>query len=460
MTAQIPLWSPMEIQLALNTSVDQSIVATGVQFNSKEIVAGDLFIALTGGKTDGHKYVSDALDRGAVGCIVTHIVEGVPPEKQIVVSDTKLALESLARFARMRTTAQVVAITGSCGKTSTKEMLAACLTDQGKTHATAKNFNNDLGIPFTLANMPADTQYAVIEMGISHPGEMAPLSDLVRPDLTLITNIAPAHQEFFPDTTAIANEKIHITDYQNKNGAIILNHDDAQYQLLADVATAVGLKKIIRFGSDEKSDIQLLHAKVHESSTEVAIRWHGETINYTLQFVGQHFALNSLAVLAAVDALGASVEQAINTLSKLQPVSGRGQTTTITIQGKTIHLIDDAYNANPTSMAASIRTLGTHNGRLVAVLGDMLELGEKSYEMHLDMLELLAQNNIHKLYAVGPMMSRVFDLAPPDLQGAKVASALDLKETLVADLQDGDWVLFKASHSTGLDPLIQELKGA
>ena len=454
-----PLWTSTELHMALNTPVDKKIKVSGVTFNSKEVHVGDLFIALTNGKTDGHLYVKNALEKGASACVVDHLLPDVFPYQQIVVPDTTLALQSLARFARMRTTATVIGITGSCGKTTTKEMLTACLKEQGKTHATQKNLNNNLGVPFTLANMPADTQYAVIEMGISHPKEMSELSDFVRPDITLITNIAPAHQEYFPDTQAIAQEKIHIVDYQNKEGTIILNHTDAHYQFLADTALSAGVKKIIRFGSDDKSDFQLLNASTRDEMTLVTAHWHGERLKYVLHFTGYHFALNSLATLAAIDAAGASVETAIHTLETLSPVEGRGKTASVIIEGKTLHFIDDAYNANPVSMKASLEALGLRSGRKIAVLGDMLELGEKSYQMHLDILEILAQNNIDRLYAVGPIMNQVFDLAPPSLQGAKSLSATGLADILRFDLQEGDWVLFKASHGTGLDALIKKLKG-
>ena len=456
---QNPLWSASELQMALNAKVDVQRVAYGVTFDSRVVKLGDLFVALKTDTNDGHKYVRQALEKGASICLVDHEVEGIAPENQIVVPDTLKALEALARFARMRSAATVIGITGSCGKTSTKEMLAACFEKQGITYKTQKNFNNNLGVPFTLANMPSETQYAVIEMGISHPGEMVELSDFVRPQITLITNIAPAHQEFFADTRAIAAEKVHILDYQSKDGTVVLNADDAQYQFLADTAVAAGIKKIIRFGQNEKSDFRLISTELQDNQTHVVADWHGEKLRYSLNFFGTHFALNSLAVFAAIDAAGASVEQAVQDIQILSPVQGRGQIETVTIAGKTIHLIDDAYNANPVSMVASIQALGQRSSPKIAVLGDMLELGEKSYEMHLDLLEDLAQNNIDKLYAVGPIMSRVFDLAPPALQGAKAQSAVELVEVLRRDLPEGAWVLFKASHGTGLDPLIRQLKG-
>ncbi len=454
-----PLWTSSELQMALNTTVDKNIWADGITFDSRVIKLGDIFVALKTEKNDGHQYVKTALENGARACIVDHKLDDVFEENQIVVPDTLKALEALARFARMRTDAQVIGITGSCGKTSTKEMLASCLTQQGKTHATQKNFNNNLGVPFTMANMPRDTQYAVIEMGISHPGEMTELSDFVRPNITLITNIAPAHQEYFADMRAIAAEKIHIVDYQNKDGSIVLNVDDPQYQFLADTATEAGLKKVIRFGENEKADFHLLSAVLHDNTTHVVAEWHGEKLTYDLNFAGAHFALNSLAVLAAIDAAGASVDQAVQDLETLKPLQGRGQVYDVHWSDKTVHLIDDAYNANPASMKASIIAFGQRPGRKIAVLGDMLELGEKSYQMHLDILPLLEQNNVSKLYAVGPVMSQAFDLVSPDMQGAKTLSATDFADVLRHDLLDGDWVLFKASHGTGLAPLIQKLKG-
>ena len=454
-----PLWPATELQMALNTSVDKNICAGGIVFDSRTIKLGDIFVALKTEANDGHKYVRQALEKGAVACIVDHEISDIFKENQIVVPNTLKALDALARFSRMRTEAQIIGITGSCGKTSTKEMLASCLAQQGRTYATQKNFNNNLGVPFTLANMPADTQYGVIEMGISHPGEMVELSDLVRPNVTLVTNIAPAHQEYFADTRAIASEKIHILDYQNKEGAIVLNCDDTQYQFLADTATKAGLKKIIRFGQGEKADFKLLSASFLDDKTRVIAEWHGEKLSYELDFIGTHFALNSLAVLAAIDALGASVDQAIQDIQTLSPIQGRGKNFTAVVDGKTVHIIDDAYNANPVSMSAGIKALGLRRGRKIAVLGDMLELGEKSYEMHLDILQELEQNNIDKLYAVGPIMGQVFDLAPSDIQGAKAESAGDLADILWRDLQEEDWVLFKASHGIGLEALIRKLKG-
>ncbi len=455
-----PLWTGKELQLALNNpSVLPELKAYGVVFNSRETKVGDIFIALTTGQTDGHQYVQDALNRGAVVCIVSHEMPNVFAHQQIVVPDTLQALHALARFARMRTQAQVVGITGSCGKTSTKEMLLATLQEQGIAYATAANFNNNLGVPFTLANMPANTQYAIIEMGVSHPGEMTELSDFVRPNVTIVTNIAPAHQEFFPDKRAIAAEKIHILDYQSKDGTIVLNADDEQSQFMADTAVAAGIKKIIRFGQNDQSDFKLLSARVTNDATIVSAQWYEEKLDFALRLIGRHFAINALGVLAVIDALGASVDYAVKTLEKLKPIAGRGQTTDLSINGKTVHIIDDAYNANPASMGAGIAALGARSGQKIAVLGDMLELGDNSYQMHLDILDQLEENGVSKLYAVGPIMSQVFDLAPPHLQGAKAPSAVELADRLRMDLQDGDWVLFKASHGIGLAKLIKELKG-
>ena len=430
----------------------------GAVNDNRKVEKDFLFIPMVGARVDGHDFIEDAFSKGALASLAEHELEKCSGP-YIIVKDTKIALKQIATAYRMELTIPVVGVIGSVGKTSTKEMLASCLAKQGKTHATQKNFNNNLGVPFTMANMPRDTQYAVIEMGISHPGEMTELSDFVRPSVTLITNIAPAHQEYFADTRAIAAEKIHIVDYQNKEGSIVLNDDDPQFQFLADTALSAGLKKVIRFGQGEKADFHLLSAVLHDNTTHVVAEWHGEKLTYDLNFVGAHFALNSLSVLAAIDAIGASVDQAVQDLATLQPLQGRGQVYEVHLDDKIVHLIDDAYNANPASMKASIIAFGQRPGRKIAVLGDMLELGEKSYQMHLDILPLLEQNNVSKLYAVGPVMSQAFDLVSPDMQGAKTLSATDFAEVLRHDLQDGDWVLFKASHGTGLAPLIQKLKG-
>lgn len=456
---EISLWRAAELQQALGVPVDKNLNAWDVVFNSKEVKVGSLFVALTGGARDGHTFVKSALERGASVCLVSKDVPDVFPDKLIKVPDTRLALDALARFSRMRSEAQVVGITGSSGKTTTKEMVASCLSAQGQTHATPANLNNDLGVAVTLANMPRSVQYAVIEMGISHVGEMEHLSDLVRPNVSIITGIAPAHQEFFKTLEMTATEKAHIMDFQDKNGTIILPTESPCAKQLFDAAHLENMRHIVRFGKSEEAEVRLESIYIPKQQMQVSASVFGEKVKYTLKFLGEHYALDSLAVLAAVDALGASMTQAITTLETLRPGAGRGEIQEINIQGKKITLIDDAYNANPASMAAGLKMLSLFEGRKIAVLGDMLELGTESCARHLDLLDNLTQNGPNKVYAVGPQMKQVFDLLAKEQQGAWAETPEALFPVLTTNLNQGDVVWIKSSHGTGLYRLVEKLKG-
>ncbi len=456
---EIPLWSAQELQQALAVTLPSYIQGWNVVFNSQEVKVGSLFVALTGGKRDGHEFVKAALKQGASGCIVSKKVEGVFDDRLILVPNTRLVIDALARFARMRSQAQVIGVTGSSGKTTTKEMLGACLSGQGLTYMTPANLNNDLGVALTLANMPRQTQYAVIEMGISHPGEMSHLSDLVRPHVSVITNISAAHQEFFKTLEMTATEKAHIFDYQDKNGATVLNMDTPCGDLLLQLAHAANIRHIIRFGKNTQADLSLKDIQIQNRQMHLCVQWHGQTNNFGLNFVGKHYALDALATLGAVDAIGASAVQAIESLQNLFPTAGRGKAETIDFCHHTITLIDDAYNANPASMQAGLQMLALYEGRHIAVLGDMLELGEESLQRHLDLLENLTHNGPDKVYAVGVQMKHVFDLLPATQQGAWAETPETLFSVLQKDLKDGDVVWVKSSHGTGLYRLVNQMKG-
>lgn len=453
------LWNGVELQQALTVPVAKNIKVWRVLFNSKDVQLGDLFVALTGGARDGHEFVKDAVEKGASLCLVNHELPDIPKEKQVIVADTRKALESLARYARMRTEAQVVGVTGSSGKTTTKEMLGACLSTQGKTFMTEANLNNDLGVALMLANLPADSQYAVIEMGISHVGEMTQLSDLVRPNVSIITSIHPAHQEFFKTLEIIATEKAHILDFQDKNGTIIFNADTNCAKLLSDLANQSNIKHILTFGSKENADIQLADTFVQGDKMHVKAEFHGEKLNYDLGFVGRHYALDSLAVLGAVDALGASTIQALQTIQTLMPTQGRGRVQKIEVDGKNITLIDDAYNANPASMQAGLEALSFYKGRKVVVLGDMLELGDEAEQRHLDILKVLEHNEMDKVFAVGTLMKAVFDGLSENQKGGWCQTADEMYDVLMPQLRDQDVLYIKSSHGTGLYKLVKRLKG-
>lgn len=456
-----PLWSARELQMALSVPIADSIKAWGVSIDTRTLKTGDLYVAIKGDKMDGHQFVHEALEKGAVACLVDHKIPDVLDENQIVVSNTIEGFKSLARFARMRSDAVFIGITGSSGKTTTKEMLRACLSEQGLTHATIGNLNNQLGVPLTLTNMPLEVQYAIIEMGMSHAGELTELSDLVRPDMTLITMVGPAHFASFKDENAIAAAKAEIFRYQNRYGTAVLNRDNRFYQFFADEASGQGIKHILSFGTDEKADFILRQASVENGQTHVVAESHGTSLTYTLQFIGHHFAMNSLAVLAMVDAVGASVVQAVKSLERVLPVAGRGSLISASVEGKNFFLIDDAYNANPASVKASLNALGLREtkGRKIAVLGDMLELGPQSAQMHLDLKTDIMDNRIDKVYATGTDMAHLYQALPESVQGAFESIPQALLKRLRADILPDDIVLVKASNGSGLKVIVESLKG-
>lgn len=455
------IWKSHELELALNTTVNSYVSACGVSIDTRTLQTGDLFIALKGDHADGHDFVRTAVENGAAACLVDHLIDGVPISKQIVVSDTQKGLEALARFSRMRSKAVFIGVTGSSGKTTSKEMLKTCLIPQGAVFATQGNFNNQIGVPLMLAKLPPSTEYAIIEMGMNHTGEMEALSDLVRPNITLITMIGSAHREFFKDEIDIAAAKAEIYTYQDKNGISVLNMESPFFNFLAEQVWQNKIHRIISFGQKKEADFQLVDFQTNRDKTRVKISWHGSVYTYELGFIGRHFVLDSLGVLAVVDAVGASVEQAMLTLINAKPASGRGSIQRITFNdNRNVTLIDDTYNANPSSMRASIQTLGLHNeGRRVAVLGDMLELGEESSSMHRALVSVLIENQIDKVYTVGPLMSSLFDVLPAALRGAKTSNSIEMSAILLAQLQPEDVVLIKGSNGMKLSKIISAFKG-
>ncbi len=455
------LWKSTELAMALNTTVCPYVNAVGVSIDSRTLSYGDIYIALKGERHDGHDYVVAAIDKGACACVVDHLIPSIPVSKQIIVEDTQVALESLARFARMRSEAVFIGITGSSGKTTTKEMLRAVLSEQGRVFATAGNFNNQIGVPLMLARMPLDTEYAVIEMGMNHFGEMAFLSELVRPNHTLITMIGAAHRAYFKSDDDIAVAKGEIYEYADQNGTAVLNKESAQFRYLLGEAQKAGIRHIVTFGERQGADFELTTCMVEPNHTVVHFRWHGSNYVFHLGFSGRHFALNALGVLAIVDAVGASVEQAMQTLANVKPLAGRGAADTITLpSGQTITLIDDAYNANPKSVEASLNTLGVYtNARRVAVLGDMLELGEEAETYHCALAKVIEQNQIDKVFLVGILMKKLFESLPAEKRGLWTETADEMCVQLPSQLQTGDVVLVKASNGMGLKKVINSLKG-
>ena len=457
-----PVWTAEDLTLALSTRVAEHISAFGISIDTRTLRLGDLFIALKGEKADGHAFVKKAVELGASVCLVEHLVDNVPANKQIMVTDTMDALETLAQYRRMRCSATIIGVTGSSGKTTTKEMIKTCLSAQGKTHATAGNFNNQIGVPLTLATMPTDTRFAVIEMGMNHAGELMRLSNMVRPDVTIITSIGSAHREFFPTEEDVARAKSEIFDYQNRQGTVVLNRDSTFYHFLKEAASKQGLQRFLTFGKRGYADFGIAAMTPGPSGTTVSFTTnYGQNIyQFHLSFWGEHFVYDALGALAVVQAAGGDLSKAVQTIETVQPAAGRGHSFDITLDNKHITIIDDCYNANPSSMRASLTALGLRFGkRKVAVLGDMLELGDLGPDMHAGLAEVISKAGITFVHTVGPLMQHLWQTLPADRRGLSVSTVTELIPALYTHLQDGDIVLVKASHGMNLTAIISDLKG-
>ena len=446
------LWTADEAAAATGGRARGDWTATGVSIDTRTIRPGDLFVALTDAR-DGHDFVASALEKGAAAALVSRVPDGVDPAAPLlVVPDVLAALESLGRAGRARMTGRVIAVTGSVGKTSTKDMARTALAGQGRIHAAEASYNNHWGVPLTLARMPQDTDFAIIEIGMNHPGEIAPLSRLARPHVAMITTVAAAHLEAFGAIEGIAREKGAIFEGLEPVGHAIIPEDLPVTQILRDCADAAGAL-VMGFGRDGQA--KLVQARPADGAIRCRARIGGETVDFTLQTTGAHFAMNAVGVLAALAAARADLKEAAKRLGDWLPPKGRGAVEDLT----GIRLIDDAYNANPTSLAAGLATLaGLQGGRRVAILGDMLELGRDEIAMHRDMAADPAMAQVDLVHSAGPRMRHLHDALPPAKRGIWAESASDLA-TRVADLvAPGDIVLVKGSKSSRISTVVDALR--
>ncbi len=455
------LWSSAEAAAAVNGHATSLWDAFGVSIDSRSVRKDDLFVALAGPRFDGHCFVDQALQSGAAAALVSDPPNGTTNESRslLLVRDTMKALCRLGAAARQRTPARIAAITGSVGKTGTKEALAHVLERQGLTSASRQSFNNHWGVPLSLARMPRDADYGVFEIGMNHAGEITPLVSLVRPHVAVITAIAPAHMAHFDSLDDIARAKAEIFHGLNGGTAIIPRNCD-QYGLLADAARRAGAGTIVSFGSHPDSDMRLAAASPHGDGTRVSAFWHNTPIDFRIALPGVHWPVNALAVLAATTALGADMGEAAAALASMPPLSGRGSIHTLRWASGTIRLIDDSYNANPASMRAALETLGrmdAKTGRRIAVLGDMLELGSRSQEEHAGLSTHIERNCIDLVFLAGREIRALEGRLGPERIGG-VADDVDALTPLVSDsLAPGDIVTVKASHGIGLTSLVETL---
>ncbi|MBU4136668.1 MAG: UDP-N-acetylmuramoyl-tripeptide--D-alanyl-D-alanine ligase [Alphaproteobacteria bacterium] len=422
--------------------------ATGLTYNSREIAPGDLFLALKGAR-DGHDFAAAAFAAGATGALAEHAVDGGP---SVIVSDTLRGLEALGMAARDRTPARRGAVTGSVGKTSVTQAIKAGLDLAGPSHASIKSYNNHIGVPLTLARMPRTTERAVFEIGMNAPGEIAPLSRMVRPHAACVTTVGPVHIEAFADGEAgVAAEKATIFEGLAEDGVAVFNADVAFAAVLDAGARRAGAR-IATFGSGAGCDARLIDFQPHETGARVRAELFGRSVDFQLAQSGFHWGLNSLCVLLMLDALDVSLDTALAALSEFQPLAGRGQTMTVHAPGGDFTLIDESYNANPLSMAAGFRSLGARQpsagGRRVVVLTDMLELGDQSEALHEGLAGPIDAAGLDLVHAAGPEMKRLYDDLPGSRQGLWRETAAELAAEAAMLVGKGDIVMVKGSNGS------------
>ncbi|WP_299148833.1 UDP-N-acetylmuramoyl-tripeptide--D-alanyl-D-alanine ligase [uncultured Tateyamaria sp.] len=464
------LWTSTDAAAATGGRNTRDWSVTGVSIDTRTLQPGDLFVALQAAR-DGHDFVAAALNAGAGAALVNHVPQDVADDAPLlVVPDVLAALETLGAAARARTDAQVVAITGSVGKTSTKEMMRAILSDQGRTHASVASYNNHWGVPLTLARMPADTEYAVIEIGMNHPGEIAPLAKLARPHVAMVTTVAAAHLEAFDNIEGIALEKASIIEGLEYGGTAVLNNDCSTAAILQAKAHDAK-RRDIGFG-EHGFDFVLKSVDLQQDTTIVRAEAHGQPLLFKVGAVGKHFAMNGLGALAAAEALGADLALAAQSLGRWTPYEGRGAREIITLDPVethlTLELIDDSYNANPTSMAASLDVLAaaqvTHDigrvskGRRIAFVGDMKELGPDGPDMHAELAELDAVAALDTIHCIGPLMQNLHEALPAQKQGMWAETAAEMAPRVARRLDSGDVVLVKGSLSMKLAQIVDAIR--
>jgi UDP-N-acetylmuramoyl-tripeptide--D-alanyl-D-alanine ligase len=459
------LWTVDAMAAAMRAERSGSLPADvpGLSIDTRSIGRGDAFFAIRGEYRDGHDFVADALKAGGGLAVVakaqTARFAGAP---LLVVGDVLEALRDLARAARARTRAKVIAVTGSVGKTGTKEALRLALARDGETHASAASYNNHWGVPLSLARCPQGAEYAVFEIGMNHAGEITPLTKLVRPQVAIVTAIAPVHLEFFGTLERIADAKAEIFLGLEPGGAAVLNRDDAQYARLAAAAKAAGVARIVSFGQHAEADARLLRAALRADGSTVDARIFDHAVTYKLGAPGRHIVLNSLAVLAAAALAGADIALCALALAELRPPPGRGARVTLQVPGGSALLIDESYNANPASMAAAIALLGQapvgRRGRRIAVLGDMLELGPPGADLHRALAAPIKEAKVDLVFCSGPLMRALWEALPSGARGGYAETAAALEPAVLDAIRDGDAVMVKGSLGSKMGPIVKALE--
>lgn len=440
--------------------------AAGLSIDTRTLKPGELFVALSD-KRDGHEFLRVAFERGAAAALVARAPDDAPDGAPLlVVRDTMEGLRDLARAARLRNFGVRIAVTGSAGKTSTKEMLKVAFGARAKAHAADKSFNNHLGVPLTLAELPLDADYGVFEIGMNHAGEITPLVKLVKPHFAIVTTIAPAHLENLGSMEGIADAKAEIFSGLLPGGAAILPADSAYFPRLLMRANAAGVGRVVTFGEAATADVRMLSYQDGETGGDMTLSLFGAPPRaLTIGAPGKHQAMNALAVLATVSLAHAPLEPAIDALRGLGAAQGRGARREVRLGvNLAITLIDESYNANPASMRAALSLLGSAKprgaGRRVAALGDMLELGPDAPTMHAALAEAVVAARVDRIYTAGPLMENLWAAAPAALRARAGAAAADITPAILSDLRDGDVIMVKGSNASKISDVVKAITAA
>ncbi|MDB5571557.1 MAG: murF [Hyphomicrobiales bacterium] len=460
------LWSGLTLVVQLEARVSGAMPAgvTGVSIDTRTLEEGDLFFAIKGENSDGHDYVATAFARGAAACVVdeAHADKLIGTGSLFVVRDVLAAMERLGVASRLRSGAWIAAVTGSVGKTSTKEALRLVLSRFGETHASAASYNNHLGVPLTLARMHETAQFGVFEIGMNHAGEITPLAQMVRPHVAIVTTIAPVHLEHLGSIEAIADAKAEIFAGLEPNGLAILNRDAPQFERLRAAADAAGVAQALSFGEHEEADARLISVRRRDKGALVDATVLGEPVQFTLGAPGRHNAMNALAVMLTARAFGLDLVVAGEALGDFTAPAGRGAQARLAASGGDYLLIDEAYNANPVSMRAALEVLSAaplgKGGRRIAVLGDMLELGPDAAALHKELAEAVVINGVDLVYASGPLMKSMFDALPAKRQGLWAPTAMALEAYLPERICSGDVVMVKGSNGSRMAAVVTALR--
>jgi UDP-N-acetylmuramoyl-tripeptide--D-alanyl-D-alanine ligase len=479
----LPLWTAGELVEATGGTLSRPFDADGVSIDTRTLTSGDLFVALVGEGRDGHAFVADALAKGAAGAMVhgplssAGTVLGVERSAPVLrvddtgrvlrvddtgpvlsVDDTLAGLARLGAFARSRFgegDGRLVAVTGSVGKTTTKEMLRGALSAFGTTHAATASYNNHWGLPLTLARTPRDAKFCIAEIGMNHAGEIAPLARLARPHVAVITTIAKAHVGHLGSIEAIADEKASIMRGLEPGGIVVLPADSPQFERLR---AAAGDAAVLTFGADAAADVRLVHSEADAAGSLIHVDIVGLTASLRLNAPGRHMVMNAVATLAVVAALGLDPTQAIDALEAFVPLAGRGARRELQVGCGAALLLDESYNGNGASMRAALDVLRLQPAkRHIAVLGDMLELGDEGPAEHAGLAAAVV-GSVDCLFTCGPLMRNLFDAVPESLRGAHAASAADLAPIVAGALARGDAILVKGSLGSGMKRVIEAIE--